>query len=123
VIARDYQRHGSIVAFRVAGADELGHRHVADVLVACRVPRYALSFDGLTTKVNHHRTVSEYFTPHEVVARAGIDRLVRLGIGIEDADDLIACLNWTLHHAHAISTEQLDAWRAARAAELGLRTT
>ncbi|MEO8703812.1 MAG: PLP-dependent transferase [Kofleriaceae bacterium] len=121
VIARDYVRHGSIVTFRVAGADELGHRHVADVLVACRVPRYALSFDGLATKVNHHRTVSEYFTPPEAVARAGIDRLVRIGVGIEDADDLIACLNWTLHHAHAITTEQLDGWRAARAAELRLR--
>jgi cystathionine beta-lyase/cystathionine gamma-synthase len=120
VIARDYVRHGSIVTFRVRGADELGHRHVADVLVACRIPRYALSFDGLATKVNHHRTVSEYFTPAETVARAGIDRLIRIGVGIEDADDLIACLNWTLHHAHAITTEQLDSWRAARAVELGL---
>ena len=60
------------------------------------VPRYALSFDGLITKVNHHKTVSEYFTPPEVVARLGIDRLIRLGIGLEDADDLIACLAWTL---------------------------
>ena len=40
----------------------------------------------------------EYFTPPEVVARLGIDRLIRLGVGLEDADDLIACLNWTLHH-------------------------
>ena len=64
------------------------HRRIADVLVSCGVLRYALSFDGLVTKVNHHRTVSEYFTPPDVVARLGIDRLIRLGIGIEDADDL-----------------------------------
>jgi cystathionine beta-lyase/cystathionine gamma-synthase len=121
IVARDYQRTGSIVSMRVAGTDELGHRHLADVLVSCIVPRYALSFDGLATKVNHHRTVSEYFTPGEVVARAGIDRLVRLGIGIEDADDLIACLNWTLHHATAITSEQLDAWRHERTAALSLR--
>ena len=121
VIARDYVRHGSIVAFRVAGADEPRHRHIADVLVSCGVARYALSFDGLATKVNHHRTVSEYFTPTDIVARLGIDRLVRLGVGIEHPDDLIACLNWTLHHEAAVTTAQLDAWRAARAGELAIR--
>jgi O-succinylhomoserine sulfhydrylase len=98
VIARDYVRTGSLLAFRVAGANEPRHREIADALVSCGVLRYALSFDGLVTKVNHHRTVSEYFTPPDVVARLGIDRLIRLGIGIEDADDLIACLNWTLHN-------------------------
>lgn len=99
IIARDYVRTGSLLAFRVKGLDEDGHRRVADLLASCGVLRYALSFDGLVTKINHHRSVSEYFTPPEMVARLGIDRLVRLGIGIEDADDLIACLNWTLHHA------------------------
>lgn len=98
IIARDYVRTGSLLAFRVKDADEAAHRRIADVLASCGVLRYALSFDGLVTKINHHRSVSEYFTPPDVVARLGIDRLVRLGIGIEDADDLIACLNWTLHH-------------------------
>jgi cystathionine beta-lyase len=97
VIARDYARTGSLLSFRVAGADELGHRAIADTLVATGIPRFALSFDGLVTKVNHHRTVSEYFTPQDTVARLGIERLIRIGIGLEDADDLIACLNWTLH--------------------------
>lgn len=119
-IARDYVRHGSIVSFRVRGADELRHRHIADVLVSTAIPRYALSFDGLATKVNHHKTVSEYFTPADQVGKLGIDRLIRLGVGLEDADDLIACLNWTLHHADRITTAELDAWRAARAAALGL---
>jgi O-succinylhomoserine sulfhydrylase len=121
VIARDYVRTGSLLSFRVAGADELRHRHIADVLVSCGVLRYALSFDGLATKVNHHRTVSEYFTPKDQLAQLGIDRLIRLGIGIEDADDLIACLNWTLHHEHAVTKAELDAWRADRARELGLQ--
>ncbi|MFN0249168.1 MAG: PLP-dependent transferase, partial [Kofleriaceae bacterium] len=121
VIARDYVRHGSIVSFRVSGADEKAHRHIADVLVSCGVLRYALSFDGLATKVNHHRTVSEYFTPADVVERAGIDRLIRLGIGLEEADDLVACLNWTLHHADRVTMAELDAWRSSRATALGLR--
>jgi cystathionine beta-lyase/cystathionine gamma-synthase len=120
VIARDYLRTGSLVAFRVAGADEARHRHIADVLVSCGVLRYALSFDGLATKVNHHRTVSEYFTPAEQLAQLGIDRLIRVGVGLEDADDLIACLNWTLHHEGAVTTGELDAWRAARMTDLAV---
>jgi cystathionine beta-lyase/cystathionine gamma-synthase len=121
VIARDYQRTGSLLSFRVAGADEARHRHIADVLVSCGVLRYALSFDGLATKVNHHRTVSEYFSPAEQLVELGIDRLIRIGVGIEDADDLIACLNWALHHECNVRTADLDAWRAARSQALGLR--
>jgi cystathionine beta-lyase/cystathionine gamma-synthase len=121
IIARDYLRTGSLMAFRVAGADEARHRHIADVLVSCDVLRYALSFDGLATKVNHHRTVSEYFSPPDQLAQLGIDRLIRIGVGLEDADDLIACLNWTLHHEHEISVADLEVWRTARADELGLK--
>ena len=114
MIARDYRRTGSLVSLRVAGADEMRHRHIADVLVSCGVLRYALSFDGLATKVNHHHTVSEYFTPAEQLAALGIDRLIRLGIGIEDADDLIACLNWALHHEQSVTAEELAVWRTTR---------
>ncbi|MCW5805502.1 MAG: PLP-dependent transferase [Deltaproteobacteria bacterium] len=120
-IARSYARTGSIVSFRVAGADEARHRHIADVLVSTGVPRYALSFDGLATKVNHHRTVSEYFTPPDALARAGLDRLIRLGVGLEDPADLIACLGWTLAHEARVTTADLDAWRRARAVSLNLR--
>jgi len=121
VIARDYRRTGSLLAFRVAGADEARHRHIADVLVSCVVPRYALSFDGLATKVNHHRTVSEYFTPAEQLAGLGIDRLIRIGVGIEEADDIIACINWALHHERDIAAAELDAWRAEGSAALAVR--
>ncbi len=98
VIARDYHRTGSIVAFRCRDANELEHREIADRIASCGIIRYALSFDGLATKVNHHKSVSEYFTPPDVVAGLGIERLIRLGIGIEEPADLIACLNWALHH-------------------------
>jgi cystathionine beta-lyase/cystathionine gamma-synthase len=97
VIARDCVRTGSLVSLRASGLDEAGHRELADRIASCGIIRYALSFDGLVTKINHHRTVSEYFTPADVVARLGIDRLIRLGIGLEDPDDLIACLDWALH--------------------------
>ncbi len=117
-IAAHYTRPGSLLSFRVAGADEDQTRHVADVLATCVVVRYALSFDGLATKVNHHRTVSEYFTPAEQLRRNGFDRLIRLAVGVEEADDLIAALNWTLHHADHITAEEVAVWQAARSASL-----
>jgi cystathionine beta-lyase/cystathionine gamma-synthase len=84
------------------------------------IVRYALSFDGLTTKVNHHRTVSEYFTPEEQIRRSGFDRLIRLAIGLEDAHDLCASLNWTLHHGDAVTPAALEEWQRSRRAELGI---
>ena len=119
-IARHYNRHGSLVSFRIGGADEEQTRHYADVLATTVIIRYALSFDGLATKVNHHRTVSEYFTAPEQLKRNGFDRLIRLAIGLEDADDVIAALNWTLHHGHAVSAQDVDEWQRGRAAALGI---
>jgi cystathionine beta-lyase/cystathionine gamma-synthase len=117
-IARHYVRYGSLLSFRVRGADEARTRHLADVLAMSVIVRYALSFDGLTTKVNHHRTVSEYFTPEELLKRNGFDRLIRLAVGMEDADDLCAVLNWTLHHGDAVTPADIEAWQRARAAAL-----
>jgi cystathionine beta-lyase/cystathionine gamma-synthase len=119
-IASQYTRHGSLLSFRIAGADEERTRHYADVLATCVVIRYALSFDGLTTKVNHHKTVSEYFTPVDKLRRNGFDRLIRLAMGIEDANDVIACLNWTLHHGDNISRADIETWQAQRAASLNV---
>jgi cystathionine beta-lyase/cystathionine gamma-synthase len=120
-IARHYVRPGSLLSFRIEGADEARTRHFADVLATCTIVRYALSFDGLTTKVNHHQTVSEYFTPPAQLKRNGFDRLIRLAVGLEEADDLIAALNWTLHHAAGITPEAVAAWQRERMATLGVK--
>jgi cystathionine beta-lyase/cystathionine gamma-synthase len=119
-IAAHYVRHGSLLSFRVAGADEARARHLADVLATCVVVRYALSFDGIATKVNHHRTVSEYFTAPEQLRRNGFDRLIRLAVGLEEPDDLCAVLNWTLHHGDAVSEDEVRAWQDARVRELAV---
>ena len=119
-IARHYIRHGSLLSFRIDSADEDRTRHFADVLATTIVVRYALSFDGLTTKVNHHQTVSEYFTAKPQLLRNGFDRLVRLAIGLEDADDLIAAINWALHHADRVTAADLEAWQHARIESLGV---
>lgn len=117
-IARHYVRHGSLLSFRVADADEDQTRHIADVLATTVIVRYALSFDGIATKVNHHKTVSEYFTASEQLRRNGFDRLIRLAVGLESADDLCAALNWTLHHADSVTPREIDDWQQARVAEL-----
>jgi cystathionine beta-lyase/cystathionine gamma-synthase len=119
-IRKHYVRYGSLLSFRIKDADEERTRHYADVLATTVIVRYALSFDGLSTKVNHHRTVSEYFTAPDQVKRNGFDRLVRLAVGLEDADDLIAALNWTLHHGAAITTRDIDNWQRQRTASLGI---
>jgi cystathionine beta-lyase/cystathionine gamma-synthase len=108
------------LSFRIKGADEEQTRHFADVLATTVVVRYALSFDGLSTKVNHHRTVSEYFTAPEQLKRNGFDRLIRLAAGLEDADDIIAAVNWTLHHGGSVSPQDIEAWQRQRAAALGI---
>ena len=120
VIAEHYARPGSLMSFRLEGADEKATGHFCDVLATTTVVRYALSFDGLTTKVNHHKTVSEYFTPPDRMSQGGIDRLVRLAVGTEEAADLIACLNWALHHADGVGGEALTSWRTERRASLKL---
>jgi cystathionine beta-lyase/cystathionine gamma-synthase len=119
-IVKQYARTGSLLSFRVKDADELRTRHLADVLATTVIVRYALSFDGLATKVNHHRTVSEYFTAPDQLKRNGFDRLIRLAVGLEDAGDVIAALNWTLHHGDAVSAADVDQWQRQRAASLGL---
>ena len=119
-IAREYVRPGSLLSFRVKDADEARTQQLSDVLATCVIVRYALSFDGLATKVNHHRTVSEYFTALEQLKRNGFDRLIRLAMGMEDADDVMAALNWTLHHGDAISAADVTAWQQQRASALGL---
>jgi cystathionine beta-lyase/cystathionine gamma-synthase len=119
-IARHYNRHGSLLSFRIKDASEERTRHYADVLATTVIVRYALSFDGLATKVNHHRTVSEYFTAPEQLRRNGFDRVIRLAIGLEDAGDVMAALNWTLHHGAALSARDIADWQQARAASLGI---
>ena len=90
------------------------------MLATTVIVRYALSFDGLATKVNHHRTVSEYFTAPDQLKRNGFDRLIRLAVGLEDADDLIAALNWTLHHGGDVTAAEIEQWQRERAKALGI---
>jgi len=117
-ISRGYKRSGSLLSFRLEGGGEEAAKHLCDVLATTTIVRYALSFDGLTTKVNHHKSVSEYFTPAKALERNGISELIRVGVGLEDPQDICAALNWALHHCLSMSGEDLETWRAERALDL-----
>ena len=132
-IAAHYRLPGSMVSLRLGAPDaaaaataatadhgEAAARHFCDVLAMTQVPRYALSFDGLATKVNHHPSVSEYFTAAAELRRIGVGRVIRLGVGVEEPRDLIACLNWALWRAPEIAPEAVAAWRRRRRAALEL---
>jgi cystathionine beta-lyase/cystathionine gamma-synthase len=120
VAERDLDLPGSLVAFRLRGVDDEGHRHAADVIAMTTVFRYALSFDGLASKVNHHTTVSEYHTPPPVLRKLGLDRLIRLAPGVEDVLDLQDALAWALAAAPSVTAAEVRAWAAARSASLNL---
>ncbi len=120
VVARAYARPGSLLSFRVGDCDEAGVKHFCNVLAMTLVWRYALSFDGLVSKINHHTSVSEHFTPAPRLRRQGIDRLIRLAAGVEDAADLVGAMAWALEHHTSFTLEEVAAWQKARAADLGV---
>lgn len=113
-----YALPGSLMSFRIRDVSEAETRHFCDVLAMTVAVRYALSFDGPTTKVNHHQSVSEYFTPVGELQKQGIERIVRFALGEEDAEDIIACLNWALWHFGSVSAAEVTAWQDERAADL-----
>ena len=112
-----YKLHGSLLSFRLKNAgDEHQVSHFCNVLAATTLFRYALSFDGLVSKVNHHTTVSEFFTPPGKLRSLNIDRLVRLAIGTEDSQDLKRALNWALENWQKISISDAAEFADQRAA-------
>ena len=120
IIRQHYTLPASLLSFRIRGLSEEQTGHFADVLAMTVTFRYSLSFDGLVSKVNHHKTVSEYFTLAAEVEKQGIDRFVRLGVGLEDPRDLIASLNWALHRHLSIDRSEVVAWQQERRRQLGL---
>jgi cystathionine beta-lyase/cystathionine gamma-synthase len=120
VVDRCYALSGSLLSFRLSNADDDATRRFCDVLAMTGVVRYALSFDGLVSKVNHHRSVSEYFTAEAELDRLGVSRLVRFAMGLEAPRDVISCLDWALTEYRRISEAEVRAWQRDRARRLGL---
>jgi cystathionine beta-lyase/cystathionine gamma-synthase len=84
---------GGIVSFVVTGGLETARR----LLEHCRLFALAESLGGVESLVNHPAIMTHASVPAETRARLGIsDSLIRLSVGIEDCEDLIADLDQAL---------------------------
>ncbi len=84
---RQMQQFGTVLAFELAG----GRRAVADFLDRVQLARRATSLGGPETLVCHPMTTTHAsLAPAEQAATGVTDGLVRVSVGLEHADDLIA---------------------------------
>jgi cystathionine gamma-lyase len=84
---------GGTVSFRVRSGQEAVFR----LLERCRVFTLAESLGGVESLIDHPATMTHASIPPEVRLAMGIgDDLIRLSVGIEDLDDLIADLEQAL---------------------------
>jgi methionine-gamma-lyase len=86
-----FERHctgaGSTFSLFIRGGEAESFRF----LDALRIAKLAVSLGGTETLASHPASMTHLSVPDERKARLGItDNLVRISIGIEDADDLIA---------------------------------
>jgi cystathionine gamma-lyase len=90
---RQMRGFGGIVTARINGGLDAARRF----LERCRLFTLAESLGGVESLIEHPAIMTHASVPPEVRASLGIDDgLVRLSVGIEDADDLIADLRSAL---------------------------
>jgi cystathionine gamma-lyase len=84
---------GAMIAVEVDGSHDDARRF----LERCRLFTLAESLGGVESLISLPALMTHASTPREVRAALGItDRLVRISVGIEDDDDLIADLKSAL---------------------------
>lgn len=84
---------GGVISFEIEGDGPTTSRFID----ACRIPRIGPSLGGVESLIEQPAIVSYYDTDPEDRLALGIrDELVRLSLGIEDTDDLIADLDQAL---------------------------
>jgi cystathionine beta-lyase/cystathionine gamma-synthase len=94
---RQMSAGGTLLAVELAGGFEAARRFCA----ATRVARIALSLGGPETLVTHPATIVAHLTPAERTALGVSDGLVRISVGLEHPDDLVADLEQALAAAEA----------------------
>jgi cystathionine gamma-lyase len=84
---------GGIISVDVKGGLEAARR----MLERCKLFSLAESLGGVESLINHPAIMTHASVPPEIRQRLGItDTLIRLSVGVEDADDLIADLDYAL---------------------------
>ncbi|HEY2510295.1 MAG TPA: aminotransferase class I/II-fold pyridoxal phosphate-dependent enzyme [Polyangiaceae bacterium] len=93
VAVRQMRGFGGVVSFIVEG----GLSGASAVVDRARLPRIAPSFGGVESLIEQPAVMSFYAMTSEERAAIGIDDgLIRLSVGIEEADDLLADLDRAL---------------------------
>jgi methionine-gamma-lyase len=93
LIRRQMAGPGSLISFELTGGLEAGRR----VLKAVRLPALAVSLGGVESLIQHPASMTHASMRPEDRLAAGItDGLVRLSVGCEDRDDLVADLRQAL---------------------------
>jgi len=91
---RQMSGFGGMVAFEVTG----GRRAGAQLVESTQLAVLAVSLGGVETLIEHPATMTHARLTDDQLNRAGIPPgLIRLSVGIEDANDLIADLRQALH--------------------------
>ncbi|GAB5520741.1 MAG: cystathionine gamma-synthase [Rhodothermales bacterium] len=94
IAARQMRDFGGMVSFVLA--DDRVERAV-EVMAATKVFALAESLGGVESLIGHPATMTHASIPREVRIEAGLsDSLIRLSVGIEEPDDLIADLDQAL---------------------------
>ena len=90
-------RYGGMVTAVLRGAKEGAMRASRRFLERCKLFTLAESLGGVESLIEHPAIMTHASIPAETRARLGIvDGLVRLSVGVEEADDLIADLRSAL---------------------------
>ena len=98
VAARQMRRFGGIVSFRVAG----GQEHAVDVCGRAEVFTLGESLGGVESLIELPAAMTHASVPPDVREELGIDDgLIRLSIGIENADDLLEDLDQAMRVSRA----------------------
>jgi methionine-gamma-lyase len=93
LIAAQMAGPGSLIAFELKGGIEAGKK----LLGAVRIPALAVSLGGVESLIQHPASMTHAAVKREDRLEAGItDGLVRLAVGCEDRDDLLADLEQAL---------------------------
>ena len=93
LIAAQMAGPGSLISFELKGGIEAGKK----LLGAVRIPALAVSLGGVESLIQHPASMTHAAVKRENRLEAGItDGLVRLAVGCEDRDDLLADMEQAL---------------------------
>ena len=109
VSQRQTTGNGALIAFELKGGLEAGRKMMNSV----RLCTLAVSLGGVETLIQHPASMTHASMGAEARQRGGItDGLVRLSVGIEDADELIADLDQAMN---SLSREEVTTAQPAGA--------